>query len=120
MLEENAEEIGIALRELLLDGVGQSVRRKGSAARVLLDAEGDVRGLPAGRRRQHIDVELRDDDLNAELGEGRDGGVHLLDGGPVHVVVALQADRRDRERPAALSFVISAMAPLRLASFSRL
>jgi len=95
MLEEDAEECGIAIGQLLLDGIGQAIDIR-IQLRVLADAERHIGGRPVPHGGQHVDIEFGDCDLEAQSREGRYGGVLLLRGGRIKDEMALYADSCDK------------------------
>ena len=69
MLQEDAEEIGVARGELLLDGVGKAVC-VGIEAFARLHFQIDICGGLQTALGQHVDVEFGDDDLEAQRFKG--------------------------------------------------
>ena len=61
------------------------------------DVEVDVRRVLLRGRGKHVHIQFGDIHFDAEILEGHDGGLLLLDGGPFHFVVPLQADGGHRD-----------------------
>ena len=91
VLDEDGEEVCVALGKGLLDIPGQAVDVGVGAA---CGRGRNVRGVAASGAREHVDIELADADLHAQGGEGVDRVFLLLEGGPIEGVVALQAHGR--------------------------
>ena len=91
MLEEDAEESGIAIGQLLLDGIGQALDVR-IQLRVLADAKRHIGRGPVPHGGQHVYIEFGDGDLDAQSLQGGDGGVLLLRGGRIQAEMGLNAD----------------------------
>ena len=102
MPQEQREQFGIAIRELLFDLRGQLVRPGIEIALELRQLElwmlqGGADDLAFAGQRQHVEVELGDHHLEAERGVGRDRGFDLFDRRVVEAPVALHADAVDAQ-----------------------
>ncbi len=96
VLAENREQIGVTARQRLLHRVRQPacIRIEFGLG---LDVELDVRRVLLRGHGKYVHIQLADVHFDAEILEGHDGGLLLLDGGPFHFVVPLEADGGHRD-----------------------
>lgn len=91
VLEEEAEDVLVALGELLLLFFGQTIDVR-VHARVAAQAQGDIGAIHAALLGEDVDVEFGDVHLHASASKGNDAGFDVIDARLVNPPMPLHPD----------------------------